>query len=171
MAAICAFAQTHDMQSMSGHHGGGATAPSQIGQSAFAAIEEIVALLEADPATDWSKVDIDALRRHLVDMDNVTLHAEVRNEPVDGGVRFVVTSGGEVGDSIRRMVTAHAAMMNGVDGWSYAARATADGADLTVVVPPKDQAKLRGLGFFGIMTRGMHHPMHHLMISRGENPH
>jgi hypothetical protein len=68
------------------------------------------------------------------------------------------------------MVTAHAAMMNGVDGWSYAARATADGADLTVVVPPKDQAKLRGLGFFGVMTRGMHHPMHHLMISSGENP-
>jgi hypothetical protein len=171
MAAIGAFAQTHDMHSMTGHRGVDAKAPTQIGQSAFAAIQEIVALLEADPATDWSKVDIDALRTHLVDMDNVTLHADVRNEPVEGGVRFVVTGAGEVGDSIRRMAAVHAATMNGVDGWSFAAQATADGADLTVLVPANDQAKLRGLGFFGVMTQGMHHQMHHLMISRGENPH
>jgi hypothetical protein len=171
MAAIGAFAQTHDMHSMSSHHAADATVPSQTGQSAFAAIQEMVALLEADSKTDWSKVDIDALRGHLVDMDNVTLHAEVKNEPVEGGVRFVVTGVGEVSNSIRRMVPAHAAMMNGVDSWSYAARVTAEGADLTVLAPPKDQAKLRGFGFFGVMTRGMHHPMHHLMISRGENPH
>ena len=152
-------------------HPTGATAPTQIGQSAFAAIQEIVALLEADPATDWSKVDIDGLRQHLVDMDNVTLHAEVRKEPVEGGVRFVVTGAGEVRDSIRRMVTAHAATMNGVGGWSFAAHSTDDGADLTVLVPSTDQAELLGLGFFGVMTRGMHHQMHHLMISRGESPH
>ena len=28
------------------------------GQAAFAAIQEIVALLDADPSTDWSKVNI-----------------------------------------------------------------------------------------------------------------
>src|SRR5438046_3161300 len=44
------------------------SAPREPGQSAFAAIQEIVALLEADPGTDWTKVDIEALRRHLVDM-------------------------------------------------------------------------------------------------------
>ncbi len=43
--------------------------------AAFGAVQEIVEILEADPATDWSKVDIDALRQHLIDMDNVTLHA------------------------------------------------------------------------------------------------
>ena len=35
------------------------------GQDAFAAIQEIVEILAADPKTDWSKVNIDALRQHL----------------------------------------------------------------------------------------------------------
>jgi hypothetical protein len=51
--------------------------PMQPGQGAFAAIQEIVEILEADPETDWSKVDIGALRQHLIDMDNVALHAQV----------------------------------------------------------------------------------------------
>ncbi len=69
------------------------------------------------------------------------------------------------------MVGAHAATMNGVDGWRFTSSETDDGAVLTVLVPAKDANKLRGLGFIGVMTRGMHHQMHHLMIARGENPH
>ena len=38
----------------------GSAATTEAGQIAFAAIQEIVAILEADPQTDWSKVDIDA---------------------------------------------------------------------------------------------------------------
>jgi hypothetical protein len=30
---------------------------------------------------------------------------------------------------------------------------------------------LRGLGFFGVLTLGMHHQVRHLMIARGENAH
>jgi hypothetical protein len=73
-------------------HGGdaGLTAPLEPGQSAFAAIQEIVEILETDPATDWSKVDVEALRRHLIDMDNVTLAAEVEAAAVNGGARFTV---------------------------------------------------------------------------------
>ena len=55
-------------------------------------------ILEADPKTDWSKVDIEALRRHLIDMNNVTLYADVRSEPVEGGMRFTVTGAGAVKD-------------------------------------------------------------------------
>src|SRR5579859_2920628 len=55
--------------------------PKQPGQGAFAAIQEIVEILEADPHTDWSKVDINALQQHLIDMDNVTLHARVESAP------------------------------------------------------------------------------------------
>ena len=94
-------------------HGGSAqptsTLPTQPGQSAFAAIQEIVAILEADPKTDWSRVNIEALRQHLIDMDNVTLRAAVAMEPIEGGARFTVTGAGPVRDSIRRMVAAHAA--------------------------------------------------------------
>ncbi len=95
---------------------GGACA-TQPGQGAFAAIQETVQILAADPETDWSKVDIDALRQHLVDMNNVTLSANVKSESIDGGMRFDVTGEGPVRDSIRRMTMAHAATMNGVEGW------------------------------------------------------
>jgi hypothetical protein len=145
--------------------------PSQPGQGAFAAIQEIVEILEADPTTDWSKVNIEALRRHLIDMDNVTLRADVKSEPIDGGMRFIVTGVGPVKESIQRMVMAHAATMNGAGSWKFAASETDAGATLTVLTPAKDASKLLGLGFIGVMTRGMHHQMHHLMIARGENPH
>lgn len=159
-----------------GHARGSSTtaapsAPREPGQSAFAAIAEIVALLEADPATDWARVDVEALRRHLVDMDNVTLHATVASEAVPEGMRFMVSGLGEVRESIRRMVVAHAATMNGQDGWRFAADETPDGATMTVSVPPADRVKLRALGFIGVMTRGMHHQAHHLAIARGAGPH
>ena len=59
---------------------------------AFAAIQEIVRSLEADPKTDWSKVNIEGLRQHLIDMDNVTLRSSVASAPVESGVRFTVTA-------------------------------------------------------------------------------
>ena len=68
-------------------------APTQPGQGAFAAIQEIVDILEADPRTDWSKVDIGALRQHLEDMDNVTLHAQVRSTPIGGGLTRATLTG------------------------------------------------------------------------------
>ena len=70
-----------------------------------------------------------------------------------------------------RMTTAHAATMNGVDGWKFEAAEIEGGASLTVHPPAKDVDKLRGLGFLGVLTLGMHHQEHHLMIARGENPH
>jgi hypothetical protein len=147
------------------------SAPTQPGQAAFAAIQEIVSILDADPATDWSKVDIEALRQHLIDMDNVTLRAEVKSERVESGAKFDVSGAGPVKDSIQRMITAHATTMSGIGDWQYKAALTDDGASLTVLVPPKDREKLYGLGFMGIMTRGMHHQTHHLMIARGAHPH
>lgn len=50
------------------HHGDAAEAsvPKLPGQDAFGALQEIVGILEADPATDWSKVDLDGLREHLI---------------------------------------------------------------------------------------------------------
>jgi hypothetical protein len=61
--------------------------------------------------------------------------------------------------------------MKSVDGWKFEATEIEGGASLTVHVPTKDVDKLRGLGFLGVLTLGMHHQMHHLMIARGENPH
>lgn len=161
-------------QTMPGHLHGMAPMATQPGQGAFAAIQEIVALLEADPQTDWSKVNIEALRQHLIDMDNVTLHAAVQATPAEGGMLFTVSGTGDTRDSIRRMVTAHAETMNGATmhgAWRFTATPTETGATLLVQTPPEDAARLRALGFIGVMTRGMHHQMHHLMLARGGNPH
>lgn len=99
------------------------------GQSAFAAIQEIVAQLMADPTTDWSRVDIEALRQHLIDMDNVTLRARVGVEEIEGGARFEATSeDAAVTRSIRAMVPAHAATMDGVEGWTMQASEIPDAA-------------------------------------------
>lgn len=147
----------------------GALTAVETGQSAFAAIQEIVEILRADPDTDWTKVNIDALRQHLVDMDNVTLRAVVTSQPIEGGMAFLVSSedAGVVG-SIRRMVLAHAAMMDGVDGMRMRAVERPYGAMLGV---EGDVTQITGLGFFGLMATGMHHQAHHLAIARGTNPH
>jgi hypothetical protein len=140
------------------------------GQSAFAAIQEIVAQLMADPTTDWSRVDIEALRHHLIDMDNVTLRASVRVEEMEGGARFEATSDdAAVTGSIRAMVPAHAATMDGVEGWTMRAAEIPGGAAL--VVTGADPDRIRALGFIGLMTVGMHHQAHHLAVAAGQNPH
>lgn len=148
------------------------TAPAlrEGGQSAFAAIQEITAALMADPATDWSKVDLEMLRQHLIDMDNVTLRADVDREDIDGGAKFTVTSANpSVVASIRAMVPAHAATMNGVEGWAMQAEEIDGGAMMTVT--GLDVDRIRGLGFIGLMTVGMHHQAHHMALASGHNPH
>ncbi|MEQ8246298.1 MAG: hypothetical protein RID42_01320 [Alphaproteobacteria bacterium] len=151
---------------------GSPSAAREPGQASFAAIQEIVSLLEADPRTDWAAVDIDGLRRHIVDMDNVTLRAEVETTPIDGGFRYVVTGAGSVRESIARMVSAHAATASGSHGLTIVAADDPRGAVMTVTATrPEDLAKLAGLGFFGVMTLGAHHQEHHLMIAAGRGPH
>lgn len=172
---------THDMSAMPHGQAGaqpmgqGTLPATEPGQGAFAAIAEIVAALEADPSTDWSRVDIDALRAHLRDMNLVTIWALVETQETPEGARFIVTGPGalasDVADAARRMVLAHAQIMDGVGGWHYAATPTDDGAVLEVSVPEGDRARLEGLGFFGVLASGMHHQAHHWAMATGQNPH
>ena len=156
LVAVLAHAQTRQM-------------PSQSGQSAFAAIQEIVGIMEADPATDWSKANVEGLRHHLIDMDNVTLRAQVMSEPTPDGIKFTVSGEGPVKESVQRMIMAHAATINGFGDWGFTGTETVTGAILTVVAPAADAQRLAGLGFIGVMTEGMHHQTHHLMIARGDS--
>jgi hypothetical protein len=140
------------------------------GQSAFAAIQEIVEQLMADPKTDWSRVDIEALRQHLIDMDNVTLRARVSAREIEGGARFEATSEDTaVTTSIRAMVPAHAAAMDGAEGWTMQAEEIPGGAALSVA--GNDPARIMALGFIGVMTVGMHHQAHHFALATGQDPH
>ena len=141
-------------------------------QAAFATIQEIVRKLKADPKTDWSKVNLEALRQHLIDMDNVVMRSAVVQSNVDGGISLDVTGTGEVTAAIRRMLSMHAMALSAEPDWNAAATEIPNGERLVVTAKnPKDAkavAMLRGLGFAGIVTEGDHHAMHHLAVARGE---
>ena len=145
--------------------------PTRAGQEAFATIAEIVRLLEADPKTDWSKVDIEALRSHLRDMDDVTMRAEVRATAVAGGAVFDVQGSGRVREAVRRMALSHGATISTADGFSWAAESTPTGARVTIkALNAGDErmiARIRALGFVGMLTLGDHHTAHHLGIASG----
>ncbi len=141
--------------------------PTEPGQSAFATIAEIVRILRADADTDWAQVDIDTLREHLVDMDAVTLRAKVSASNIDNGAIFDVTSSEpRVIAAIRAMTLPHAATMSGIDGVILDAVEIADGARMKAT--SDDVAMIRGLGFFGVMSLGMHHQAHHIALARGQ---
>jgi hypothetical protein len=146
--------------------------PSLPGQDAFGAVQEIVRILETDPNTDWSKVDLESLRQHLIDMNEVTLKADVVAKSIDGGLEITVTGGERTLAAIRRMVPAHAREIDGRSGWSAKTESLPNGVLLTVTSnDPKEIAHIRGLGFIGLLTSGAHHQPHHLAMAKGEFVH
>jgi hypothetical protein len=162
------------MTPMADHPGtqAGLTAPTMPGQDAFGAIQEIVRMLDADPKTDWSKVDLEALRQHLVDMSEVTLKADAAAKPIDGGLEVAVTGSDRTLAAIQRMVPAHAQEINGLNGWSAKTAPLPNGVLLTVTATdPKEVQHIRGLGFIGLLASGSHHQPHHLAMAKGEFMH
>lgn len=148
--------------------GNEAVIPTMPGQDAFGAIQEIVRILEADPDTDWTKVNLAALREHLIDMNEVTLRATAADRVLDNGLRIDVTGSGRTLEAIRRMLPAHARELNGLPKWRAATEPLSDGVRLTVTSSaPTETARIRGLGFIGLMVSGSHHQPHHLAMARG----
>lgn len=147
---------------------------TQPGNAAFAAIREVVETLSDREGTDWSRVDLEALRRHLVDMRRFTTEVEVVDrEPVDDGLRVVVR-GASAGasTSIRRALRAHAPMVEKETGWSASVESRGDETILRVTGDgPEDARRIRGLGYIGFMSTGAHHTRHHWMIATGRSPH
>jgi len=144
---------------------------TQPGQSAFGAIQEVVERLEADPDTDWSHVNISALREHLIDMDEVTLHAAIQEQPVPNGTRYIVSEEGRTRDAIQRMVIGHAQSMGDAEHWTMTAARNDSGAVVTVIAKqPSDLPRIRALGLLGMTSDGVHHQVHHWFLATGEGP-
>jgi hypothetical protein len=162
-------------QGMMGGHGGmhgAATTPIMPGQDAFGAIQEIVRILDADPRTDWSKVDLEALRQHLIDMNEVTLKADAAPKQIDGGLEIAITGTGRTLSAIQRMVPAWAQAMDDHQGWSTKAAPLPNGDLLTVTATdPNEVQHIRGLGFIGLLVSGSMHQPHHLAMAKGEFDH
>ena len=174
-AAAGSDAMTGVMAGHKMHHSGvvaSSSLPVEPGQDAFGSIQEIVTLLEADPQTDWSKVDIEALRQHLIDMTEVTLHAAVETKPLSSGITLFVRGDGRTLQAIKRMVPAQAKELGTIADWKAVAEDRADGVALTVTsASPLQVTKLNALGLIGLMVQGGHHQMHHLLIAKGEAMH
>jgi hypothetical protein len=164
---VSGAAAQHDMST----HAAAGPVPTSAGQAAFATIAEVVRLLKADSATDWSKVDIEALRRHLIDMDAVTMRSTVRQHNVDGGMEADVTGTGETVGAIRRMLSMHAMMLDQTAEYRSTSTEIPDGVRFRVtakdVKDARAVAQVRSLGFAGLLTEGDHHARHHMAIARG----
>ncbi|MFO6463430.1 hypothetical protein [uncultured Jannaschia sp.] len=154
------------------HGAASAAALTEPGQGAFAALSEVVRVLEADPDTDWSRVDLDGLRAHLVDMDLLATGAVVETTGLPDGLRARATGPAAVLGALRRMVPAHAIQLRADQSWTVEAVVGPKAVTLRVTATdPATVARIQGLGFFGLMASQDHHRAHHLAIARGDTPH
>ena len=161
----------HGMHGTAMRDGQAKAMPASPGQDAFGAILEIVQILQADPNTDWSKVDIEGLRQHLIDMNQVTLHAAATRQVLDNGVAYDVTGEGRTLAAIKRMLPAHVRELRET-GWNARTEDLPNGVRLIVIASEAQPlTRLKALGFIGIMVQGGHHQPHHLMMARGEFRH
>jgi hypothetical protein len=102
----------------------------------------------------------------------VVLHAQVKQSPVPGGLVMDVTGGGRTEQAIRAMVVPHAGQLDRMPAYAARTELIPGGVRLTVTAEPPDDpkgvARLRGLGFIGLLTEGAHHGPHHLAMAKGE---
>jgi len=150
--------------------------PATSGSSAFDAISAQVLALDADTSTDWSKVDIEALRQHLIDMNDLMLNAVVAQEAVPGGVQLTITGAGRTLEAIHRMIPEHMGQLAMSGEFTTKSTMTANGAIVLVTAksPSGERAvaRIRGLGFAGLMAVGHHHARHHMAMAKGDSaPH
>lgn len=175
VSAISGFALATSMNNHDTHQGHGNTTgsfPVETGQSAFAAIAEIVSILDKNPETNWSKVNIATLREHLVDMNALTLGANVEAIKAENRIEFIVSGQGNVLRAAQNMVPAHARELNKMEEWNAVGEVTSNGARLTIETPDRETlAKVKALGFFGLMATGAHHQPHHLGMATGQMIH
>ncbi len=145
--------------------------PREGGQATFSALIEIVGLLEQDLTTDWSQVDLDGLRSHLLDMNHLILDTTATKQIIGGKqIRFDVRGTAESIPSIHRMVVAHSRFIERSRGWTIKPALNLDGAKLTVTVENANTlVRLNALGFYGFMSLDSHHQAHHFQIAMGNS--
>ncbi|HMK44652.1 MAG TPA: hypothetical protein VK445_11005 [Dissulfurispiraceae bacterium] len=144
------------------------------GNDAFGAIQEAIRHLDGDPKTDWSKVNLEALRQHLVDMYNFTINVRVLSQkPVENGLETIIQPTTRIAEeSLDRVFAVHPRQLKKETGWNMQVEKTGDLFTIRVTTPNEAEVtRMRGLGYIGIMAIGEHHQIHHWGIVTGVNPH
>lgn len=147
---------------------------SQPGSAAFGAIEEIIVLLEGDPNTDWSRVNLEALRQHLADMNNVTLNVDVTSqEPISKGLRVTARpTTTAAAQSLARLLSDHGPQLQHERGWKLSSAKYQDGLRIDITTDDESEVtKVRALGYIGMLAAGAHHAAHHWALATGQDAH
>jgi len=156
----------HSQHNTAGSHN---TELQENGQAAFAALIEVVAILEQDDSTDWGNVDIDGLRAHLQDMNNLMLYTQANKTiTADTQIQFDITGTAQSIPSIHRMVPAHSGFIEQSRGWVIEHELNDSGATVKITVQNTDYLKrINALGFYGFMSLDSHHQTHHNRLAMG----
>ncbi len=153
------------------HHVDSENSPLEMpGNEIFGTIQEVVQKLEADPNTDWSKVDLEALRRHLLDMKAFTEEVQVVSQKaIEKGTEIQVKPETERAvKALKKLFNMHPAMLKKEKGWDMTAKQENEQWVITVTTDNNSEvAKIRALSYIGLLAEGSHHQLHHWMIATG----
>ncbi|HKK45812.1 MAG TPA: hypothetical protein VJ964_09835 [Balneolaceae bacterium] len=141
------------------------------GNQIFGAIQETIRALEKDPNTNWSQVNIEALRQHLLDMKAFTEEVEVLNkQAISMGVQLQVHPLTErAKTALKRVLMMHPAMLKKEKGWKMESERTGNKWTIRcTTTSSEDVPKIRALGYIGLLATGAHHQRHHWMIATGK---
>lgn len=147
---------------------------TEAGNDVFGTLQEVIKKLNNNPDTDWAKVDIEALRQHLLDMHDMTLNVEVISQKsIRHGLQAIIkptTARAEV--ALDRVFKAHPGQLQRETGWQMSVTKNGKHYTLTTTsTKPEEAIKIRGLGYIGLMAYGNHHQPHHWGMATGNNPH
>ena len=140
------------------------------GNEIFGTIQEVVHKLEADPNTDWSKVNLEALRQHLLDMKAFTEQVRVIDQKsIPGGIEIHVSPETKrARGALKKLFMMHPKMLKKEKGWTMTAHLTNNVWTVTCTTKnPSKVAEIRGLGYIGLVAEGSHHQYHHWLIATG----
>jgi len=147
---------------------------TESGTDIFATIQEAIQELSADPNTDWSKVNLEALRQHLRDMFEFSYNVDVLSQQaIDHGVKIrvkPVTVRAE--KALDKVLNAHPMMLKMETGWDMqSSKANGEYQIIVTTAKTTEVNKIRGLGYIGLLAIGNHHQPHHWAMASGQNPH
>lgn len=141
------------------------------GNDIFGTIQEVVKQLEANPNTDWSNVDLEALRQHLLDMKAFTENVAIlsQNPIADGTEIRVHPETARAAEALKRLFSMHPAMLKKEKGWNMVAQQNGENWVVTCTTNNESEIeKIRALGYIGLLAEGAHHQLHHWMIATGQ---
>ena len=151
-----------------------AVLPTEAGNDVFGTIQEIINLLNEDPSTDWKQVNIEALRLHLVDMQDMTINVNVVSQKAipNGLIAVIEPTTPRAAGALARVMMAHPAQLEQETGWVMNIDKRGRRYALTITTENAQEVdKIRGLGYIGLMAYGAHHQPHHWSMATGHNPH